>query len=81
MKHLVVICDSLRPDHLSCYGHTRETSPNIDSIASDGVRFTQAYSQAFWTGASSASLITGRYPLANPIGYNNSATDPCSVIG
>lgn len=81
MKHLLVVCDSLRPDHLSAYGHHRRTSPNIDEVASDGIRFTRAHSQAYWTGPSSGSIVTGRYPLSNPIGYNNTRSDPKTTIG
>jgi arylsulfatase A-like enzyme len=43
MRLLYVDVDSLRPDHLSCYGYDRNTSPAIDSIADDGVRFERCY--------------------------------------
>lgn len=43
MRILYIDIDSLRPDHLSCYGYGRHTSPNIDHIASEGVRYTQVY--------------------------------------
>ena len=35
--------DCLRPDHLGCYGYCRDTSPVIDGIAEEGVRFTRCY--------------------------------------
>jgi arylsulfatase A-like enzyme len=43
MRLLYVDIDSLRPDHLGCYGYGRETSPTIDRIADDGVRFDNCY--------------------------------------
>ena len=44
MRILYVDIDSLRPDHLGCYGYHRNTSPTIDSIAKEGVKFTNFYS-------------------------------------
>ena len=43
MRILVVDIDSLRPDHLGCYGYGRDTSPTIDGIAADGVRFENCF--------------------------------------
>jgi arylsulfatase A-like enzyme len=40
MRILYIDIDSLRPDHLGCYGYYRQTSPTIDRIAARGVRFT-----------------------------------------
>jgi choline-sulfatase len=40
---LYIDIDSLRPDHLSCYGYHRLTSPHIDALAADGVRFDNCY--------------------------------------
>lgn len=43
MRVLYIDIDSLRPDHLSCYGYLRQTSPYIDGVAALGVRFTNYY--------------------------------------
>ena len=43
MRILYLDLDSLRPDHLGCYGYPRNTSPNIDLIAKEGVTFTNYY--------------------------------------
>ena len=60
-KHvLLIVIDTLRADHLSCYGYWRDTSPNIDSLAEKGVRFTRAISQSSWTAPSMVTLMTGR---------------------
>jgi arylsulfatase A-like enzyme len=59
-----VLIDTLRPDHLGCYGYARNTSPNIDRIAAQGVLFEKVFSVAPWTNPTIASLFTGRYPQA-----------------
>ena len=43
MRILYIDIDSLRPDHLSCYGYHRQTSPNIDAIAAEGVRYNNIF--------------------------------------
>ncbi len=58
---LLVSIDSLRPDHLGCYGYRFATSPTIDGLARDGVRFQQAVSTTSWTLPAHASLFTGLY--------------------
>jgi arylsulfatase A-like enzyme len=59
---LLITVDSLRADHLGCYGHTRDTSPRIDRLAADGVLYRNAIAQASWTLPSMATLLTSRYP-------------------
>jgi len=54
--------DCVRADHLSCYGYHRATTPNIDRIAEQGVRFTTAISPAAWTVPATASILTSTYP-------------------
>lgn len=65
---LLITIDALRADHLGCYGYTRNTSPNIDRLAKEGARFTQAISQSTLTVPSLPSLMTSLYPsqLGNP---------------
>lgn len=61
--HVVLITvDTLRADHLSCYGYHLRTSPTMDRLAEDGVRFDRAYSAIPMTGPSHFSMFTGRYP-------------------
>ena len=59
---VLIVVDSLRQDHLSCYGYERQTSPYVDQLAARGVRYERAYSQAAWTLPSVASLLTSRFP-------------------
>lgn len=59
---LLISIDSLRPDHLGCYGYSRPTSPNLDQLAKDGIVFERAYSTSTWTLPAHLSLLTSLYP-------------------
>ena len=59
---LLIVLDTLRADHLSLYGYERGTTPNLERLAKQGIRFDQARAPAPWTLASHASLFTGRWP-------------------
>jgi arylsulfatase A-like enzyme len=59
---VIIGVDTLRPDHLSCYGYQRSTSPNIDALAASGALFFNTISQSSWTLPSFASLLTSLYP-------------------
>jgi arylsulfatase A-like enzyme len=58
---LFIMCDQLRADYLSCYGHPTLRTPHIDGLAQRGRRFTRAYAQGSVCGASRMSFYTGRY--------------------
>lgn len=60
---LLIVVDTLRADHLGCYGYGRDTSPHIDRLAARGVRFKNTIAQSSWTLPSMISLMTGRYVL------------------
>ncbi|MCI5076874.1 sulfatase-like hydrolase/transferase [Oricola sp.] len=62
---LYIMCDQLRFDYLSCYGHEGLDTPNIDLLASEGTRFTRAYVQSPICGPSRMSSYTGRYPMSH----------------
>ncbi len=64
---LLYVMDSLRPDFLSCYGYAKETSPNVDRLAHEGVVFTNAFAQSTWTRASAASILTSVYPSVHRV--------------
>jgi arylsulfatase A-like enzyme len=59
---VLLLIDSLRPDHLGLYGYARATSPNLDRWAQQAVVFEQARAQAPNTPRSVPSLFSGRYP-------------------
>jgi arylsulfatase A-like enzyme len=60
---VLITIDTLRADHLSCYGYERTTSPNIDAIAEKGIVFRNAIAPSSWTAPSMASLFTSVYPV------------------
>jgi len=58
---LLLVIDTQRADHLSCYGYPRPTSPAIDALAAESVLFEHAAAQATWTLPSMVSLMTSAY--------------------
>src|SRR3989338_4516689 len=67
MNILLIILDALRPDHLSVYGYGRNTSPNIDKIAEEGVVFLNAYCTLPRSDPSITSMLTGNYPYSHAV--------------
>ncbi|HJZ34279.1 MAG TPA: alkaline phosphatase family protein [Hyphomicrobiaceae bacterium] len=67
---LFIMCDQLRWDYLSCYGHPTLATPNIDALAQSGVRFTRAYVQSPVCGPSRMSFYTGRYVQSHGASWN-----------
>ncbi len=59
MKLIFIVADTLRRDHLSCYGYFRKTSPFIDKLAKEGVLFEDSFASAVATGPGFTSLFTG----------------------
>jgi len=67
---VVITLDTTRRGHLSCYGYMRETSPNLDALAAEGMRYNNAFTMTSWTLPSHASLFTGLYPMTHGAHYN-----------
>jgi arylsulfatase A-like enzyme len=65
---LVIVYDTLRADHLGCYGYQRNVSPNIDLLASEGLLFENAVSLSAWTKPSIATLFTSLSPSDHGVG-------------
>jgi arylsulfatase A-like enzyme len=63
MRVLYLDLDTLRPDHLGCYGYARDTSPNIDRLAAQGIRFDNYYCSDAPCLPSRAALITGQFGI------------------
>jgi len=65
---LVIVVDTLRADHVSSYGYARPTTPNLDRLAQQGVRFDNAISPCSWSLPSHVSLLTGVYQFEHGVG-------------
>src|SRR4051794_3242902 len=60
-----ITIDTLRADHLGCYGYKAIRTPNLDALAADSVRFDRAYSAVPVTLPSHTVMFTGTYPTLN----------------
>src|SRR5580693_7118370 len=65
---IFIMADDLGYADLSCYGRRDYSTPNIDRIAAEGMRFTQAYANSAVCSATRTGLITGRYQYRLPVG-------------
>ena len=69
MNLLLITCDQYRADALSCAGHPVLSTPNLDMLASQGVRFAQHYGQSAPCSPGRAALYTGLYTMNNRVIY------------
>lgn len=76
MRILIFDIDTLRSDHLGCYGYGRDTSPTIDAVANEGVRFSNYYCPNAPCLPSRASFITGQYGIhTGVVGHGGTSAD------
>ncbi len=80
---LFITIDTLRADHLGCYGYPRNTSPSIDALAEKSIVFDNCVSQATSTLPSHASIFTSLYPPAHGVVNNivGLSKDVPSLVG
>ena len=64
---LLVVFDTTRADHLSCYGHHKPTTPTVDRLAAGGLRLDSAWAQSSLTPVSAATFLTGSLPYRHGI--------------
>lgn len=77
MRVLVIDIDTLRPDHLGCYGYHRNTSPNIDQLAAEGVRFDNYYVTDAPCLPARSALTTGQFGIHNlVVNHGGTNADP-----
>ncbi len=75
-----ILVDTLRADRLSAYGYSRPTSPTLDALAREGVRFAHVTAQSSWTKASMASILTAAYPATNGVERWNQALPEAATL-
>jgi arylsulfatase A-like enzyme len=73
---ILISLDTLRADHLGCYGYSLPTSPNIDALAKDSVLFFNTFSQAPYTLSSHMTMMTGLLPTTHQVLYLDQSLDP-----
>ena len=76
MRVLFVDIDTLRPDHMGAYGYHRNTTPNMDRVAAEGMRFDRVYCSDAPCLPSRAALISGQFGIHNgAVGHGGTAAD------
>jgi arylsulfatase A-like enzyme len=73
---IFLVLDTQRADRLSCYGYDKPTSPQLDALAADATRFSNAIAPAQWTIPSHASMFTGLYPSQHQMLQSYSVMPP-----
>lgn len=76
MRILFIDIDTLRPDHMGCYGYYRNTTPNIDKVADEGIRFNNYYCSDAPCLPSRAALVSGKFGIRNGVvGHGGTCAD------
>ena len=76
---ILISVDMLRPDHLSCYGYARRTSPNIDRLAAEGALYENHIASSSWTLPSHAAIFTSLPDSLHGCTDTDRALDPSAV--
>ncbi|MBN1458188.1 MAG: sulfatase [Armatimonadetes bacterium] len=78
---VIVITDAARADHTGTYGYPRDTTPNIDRIATESLVFEQHFSQFPHTRSSTASLFSGQYPDTHDVHAMDGSLPETNTLG
>jgi arylsulfatase A-like enzyme len=68
---MIIVMDTARRDHLSCYGYKKNTSPYLNELTKSSRVYYNAYATSGWTASSHASLFTGLFPIAHKTTQEN----------
>jgi len=63
----LITIDTLRADHIGCYGYKQIETPGLDALAADGIRFTQAFTHSPITNTSHTTILTGLLPSVHGV--------------
>ena len=73
---LLFSLDTLRADHVSCYGYERETTPNLDELAARSLLFERCYAGSAWTLSSHMTMLTGLFVEQHEVEHQDAALSP-----
>jgi len=73
---LLISLDSLRADHVSAYGYHRATTPALDKLAAEGIRYDNAISTSSWTLPTHLTMFTSRYQVSHGVVHDTNVLDP-----
>src|SRR5579885_816106 len=77
---VIIAIDSLRADHLGCYGYQKATSPAIDALADESAVFERAFAAGIPTMPSSTTLLTGLHPYRHGVVGHAGARQLCAEV-
>jgi len=77
---ILISCDTMRADHLSCYGYARETSPNLDAFAKKAVLFENAITPETWTLTAHTTMLTGLYPTRHRVNASTNLAESVQTL-
>jgi arylsulfatase A-like enzyme len=73
---ILISIDTLRQDHVGCYGYERDTTPNIDALAKESMLFEKAYTTMSWTLIAHMGMLTGLYPSQHKVWKEDAVLAP-----
>jgi len=74
-KVILISIDTLRADHLGCYGYGKDTSPNSDALARDSAVFANVYAPSSWTLPAHVSLLTSLSCFRHGVNFDSDMID------
>lgn len=77
---ILISLDTLRADHLGCYGYSRPTSPNSDALSRDSVLFEHTYAASNWTLPAHVSLMTSLSGPSHGVYFGNERIDSSNIM-
>ena len=77
---ILVSCDTLRADHMTCYGYDRDTTPRLDAWTTETVVFDNAIAQETWTPTSHMTMLTGLYPKHHGVSPNANLAEAATTL-
>lgn len=81
MNAIIIIIDALRFSNVGCYGYDKDTTPNIDELASRSLVFDNCFAQANYTDISLTTILSGKHPLNHGVLYHGFSSTKENMAG